>query len=210
MRGYPSFVQSLPMRKAFLLLMICIASTHAFAQNVHPDAEKGKFRQENIFLGTGFNLGIGNRSVNLGLNPEIGYSITSWLDAGIAMNVSYFSQNASDYSNIKYQNFSYGGGTFVRIWPVNFLNIQIQPEFNWINSTQKNVSINQSFKYNYNAGSLLVGVGYGSHFLGSHYSYFNLMMDILQDKNSPYRDQFNDPIPVVRAGFGMYLRPSRK
>lgn len=210
MRGFHRFVQTHPMPKAFLLLFICIATTNAFAQNQNSDREKGKFKQENIFLGTGFNLGIGSRSFNLGLNPEIGYSITNWLDAGVAVNINYFSQSPSDYSTVKYQNFSYGGGTFIRIWPVNFLHIQIQPEFNWINSTQKNISSGETFKYKYNAGSLLVGVGYGSHFLGSRYSYVTLMMDILQNTNSPYRDQFNDPLPVFRAGFGMYLRPSKK
>jgi hypothetical protein len=72
------------------------------------------------------------------------------------------------------------------------------------------MSNSTTLKYNYNAGSLLVGIGYGSHFIGNRYSYVTLMMDILQNKNSPYRDQFNDPIPVFKAGFGMYLKPSRK
>jgi hypothetical protein len=146
----------------------------------------------------------------VGLNPEIGYSITKWLDAGINFNVNYYSQNATDFSTVKYQNWSYGGGTFLRVWPVNFLHLQIQPEYNWINSTQKFTNSPDVFKYKYQAESLLVGIGYGSHFIGSRYSYVTLMMDVLQNPFSPYRDQFNDPLPVFRAGFGMYLRPSRK
>ena len=85
---------------------------------------------------------------------------------------------------------------------------QIKTE--WISSTQKTLNNSASYKYNYQAGSLLVGIGYGSHFIGNRYSYVTLMMDVLQNENSPYRDQFNDPIPVFRAGFGMYLKPSRK
>lgn len=193
----------------FFLLFSCIGLS-SFAQKNDFNPDKGKFKNENIFIGTGLNLGIANRSFNMGLNPEIGYSINRWLDAGISLNMNYFSQNPSDYSTVKYQNFSYGGGTFLRIWPVNFLHIQIQPELNWINSTQKNVASNETFKYKYNAGSLLVGVGYGSHFIGSRYSYVTLMIDVLQNPNSPYRDQFNDPVPVFRAGFGMYLKPGRK
>ena len=111
---------------------------------------------------------------------------------------------------MKYQNLSYGAGNFIRIWPVSFFHIQIQPEYNWINSNQKDMSTGNSLKYNYNVGSLLVGVGYGSHFIGNRYSFVTLMIDVLQNKNSPYRDQFNDPIPVFKAGFGMYLKPSKK
>jgi outer membrane protein assembly factor BamA len=91
------------------------------------DPRKGKFKQENIFLGTGLNLGLSDRSFNVGLNPEIGYSITRWLDAGVALNLNYFSQNASDFSSKRYRNFNYGGGTFLRIWPVTFFISRCSP-----------------------------------------------------------------------------------
>ncbi len=198
------------MRNALVILSTCLLCNLLSAQNADTNMEKGTFKKENIFIGTGINLGIANKSFNAGVNPEIGYSITKWMDAGIALNLNYFSQNPSDYSTIKYQNLSYGAGSFIRIWPVNFFHIQVQPEFNWINSTQKNMSNSSTLKYHYSAGSLLVGIGYGSHFIGNRYSYVTLMMDVLQDRNSPYRDQYNDPVPVFKAGFGMYLKPSRK
>jgi hypothetical protein len=198
------------MRIVFIIFSTFFLCNFITAQNATPNLEQGKFKKENIFIGTGINLGIANKSFNIGINPEVGYSITKWLDAGLAFNLNYFSQNPTDYSNTKYQNLSYGAGSFIRIWPVSFFHIQVQPEFNWIHSTQKNMSSSITQKYLYSAGSLLVGIGYGSHFIGNRYSYVTLMMDVLQDKNSPYRDQFNDPIPVFKAGFGMYLRPSRK
>ncbi len=191
----------------FLLIFISLST---YAQNNEVDRPTGGFKKENIFLGTGLNLGLTNRSFNVGLNPEVGYSITSWLDAGVALNINYFSQNASEYSSIRLRNFNYGGGTFLRVWPLNFLHFQIQPEYNWISSSQKDVLSGQTGTYNYRAESLLVGVGYGTRILGSHYSYFTLMLDVLQNKNSPYRDQYNDPLPVFRAGFGMYLKPARR
>lgn len=185
-----------------LCLLLCLSS---IAQNNEADEKKGKFKRENTFLGAAVNLSLGNRFFNVGVNPEIGYSFNNWLDAGVALNVNYFSQNASDFSNTRFRNFNYGAGTFLRIWPVNFLHVQVQPEYNWINSSQKNVISGQTFKYNYSAESLLVGIGYGSRMVGSQYSYVTLMIDVLQNINSPYRDQFNDPLPVFRAGFGMYL-----
>ncbi|MEO7530978.1 MAG: hypothetical protein ABIS69_06190 [Sediminibacterium sp.] len=191
----------------FILLLSAITS---FAQQNEADEQKGKFKQENVFMGTSLNLGLANRSFNVGLNPEIGYSITKWLDGGMAFNINYFSQNASEFSNIRFRNFNFGAGPFLRVWPLSFLHFQIQPEYNWISSNQKNVQTGQSGTYKYNTGSLLVGVGYGTHIIGSHYSYVTLMIDVLQNINSPYRDQYNDPVPVVRAGFGFYLKGKQR
>jgi outer membrane protein assembly factor BamA len=192
-----------------LILLMFFSTSAAHAQQTDETVESRGFKTERVFLGGGLNLGIGNRSFNLGVNPEIGYSLTNWLDAGLAFNVNYFSQNASDFSAIRYRNFNYGGGAFLRAWPLNFLSVQVQPEYNWISSNQKNVFSNQSATYKFSAGSLLVGVGYGTRLIGSHYSYFSLMIDVLQNINSPYRDQYNDPLPVFRAGFGFYLKPKR-
>ncbi len=190
-----------------LLLTLCL---NAMAQQNEQEEPTGKFRQDNIFLGTSLNIALANRSFNLGINPEIGYSLTKWLDAGVALNLNYFSQNASEFSSIRFRNFNYGAGAFLRIWPVSFLHIQIQPEYNWISSSQKDVFTGQTGNYNFNAGSLLVGLGYGTRVMRSHYSYVTLMIDVLQNKYSPYRDQYNDPLPVFRAGFGIYLKPRRQ
>ncbi|MBV9987496.1 MAG: hypothetical protein JO301_07450 [Chitinophagaceae bacterium] len=197
--------------RSLLLTGLMLIALAGFGQNeAGPEEGKGKFKNENIFIGTGLNLGIANRSFNAGINPEIGYSITRWLDAGVAVNLNYFSQNASDYSSIRYRNFNYGGGAFIRIWPVNFLHIQVQPEYNWISSSQRDVLTGQSGTFNYHAQSLLLGIGYGSRQIGNHYSYFTLMIDVLQNFNSPYRDQYNDPLPVFRAGIGFYLKPRHR
>jgi hypothetical protein len=196
-----------------LLMMtgLLLTTLVSFAQNeAGVEENKGKFKTENMFIGTGLNLGIADRSFNVGLNPEIGYSVTRWLDAGVALNLNYFSQNASNYSSIRYRNFNYGGGVFARVWPVNFLYVQVQPEYNWVSSSQKDVISGQSGSFNYHAESLLVGIGYGSRMIGSHYSYFTLMIDVLQNYNSPYRDQYNDPLPVFRAGYNFYLKPRRR
>jgi len=200
---------SINMKIFFLSVLMMLFFFSSMAQSPSDERKKG-FKKERIFVGANLNLGFINRTFNIGINPEVGYSLTRWLDAGIAANFNYFSQNASEFSSIRYRNINYGAGIFTRIWPVNFLFLQVQPEYNFINSAQKNVLTQQSAKYNYDAGSLLVGLGYGSRLIGSSYSYFTLMLDVLQNPNSPYRDRYNDPIPVIRAGFGMYLQPRRR
>jgi hypothetical protein len=199
-------MQPLFPKRIFLVFALLCLFFHGFSQLEYGDEKQGKFKRENIFIGSGLNLGLGNLSFNVGINPEIGYSLTRWLDAGVSLNLNYFSQNASEFSSIRLRNFNYGGGPLVRIWPMSFLYIQLQPEYNWISSSQKDVISNYTGTLHTDAGSLLVGVGYGTKLIGSHYSYLSLMIDVLQNRNSPYRDQYNDPLPIFRAGFGFYLK----
>lgn len=196
--------------KILVLVSLFCISFSAHAQDERETIGNGKFKQENIFLGSSLNLGLAGRSFNIGINPEIGYSVAKWLDGGLSFNVNYFSQSASDFSVYRYRNFNFGGGPFLRVWPVSFLHLQVQPEYNWTRSNVKNMQTNQEGTNHYSTASLLVGVGYGTRLIGQHYSYFTLMIDVLQNFNSPYRDQYNDPVPVVRAGFGFYLKPRRQ
>ena len=59
-----------------------------------------------------------------------GYSLTKWADAGIVVNYSYTS--IRDYSQFddKLRQHNYGGGAFVRLYPLNFLFAQAQFEHN--------------------------------------------------------------------------------
>jgi hypothetical protein len=201
------------MRNPFLFCLICLvlAGLQAKAQ-VNESAspvEKG-FKREKSFVGGGINLGFSGRSFAIGLNPEYGYSINHWLDLGAVANLSYFSENARDINNTTNKYFHWGGGGFLRAWPLPFLNFQVQPEYNFIQSTFRDFGANQTIQQRYSTPSVLVGIGYGNRTLGQRYSYFSLMIDILQDPLSPYRDQFGNAQPILRAGFGMYLRPSKR
>lgn len=167
------------------------------------------FKKENLFIGGSIALGFGSYSFNIGANPEIGFSVAKWLDIGTAINLNYNSETY-DYgtSQTKYKNFNYGGGLFARAWALPFLFVQIQPETNWIQSTA--TSGNNSSSGTFQSNSLLAGIGYGTRLVGSHYSYITLMVDLLNDPNSPYRDPYGNAYPVFRAGFGFYLHPSKK
>lgn len=195
--------------KKYLLFIFWLSLPAAIFAQLRTDYNESGFSQSNKYFGSGLNLGVSGRSFNIGLNPELGYSVSRWLDAGFAVNFNYYAQNASELNNIRFQNINYGAGVFARIWPVNFIFFQVQPEYNWISSSQKNVTTQQTYRFNYAAESMLVGLGYGTRQVGSRISYVSLLIDVLQNPNSPYKDAYNDPIPVFRAGFGVYLRPNR-
>lgn len=200
------------MKKIIFLISLLFFATIAFSQQKSKGS--GKFDIENLYLGGGINLGAGNRSFAVGLIPEVGYSITNWLDAGISVNLNYQTQKIIDpYTGsvfAKYRAFNYGGGPFVRLWPVDFLHVVIQPEINWTRATQVDVYSNQKTTATFKANSFLIGIGYGSRQIGRQLSYFTLMIDLATDINSPYRDQYNHAQPVFRTGVGFYLRKKKK
>lgn len=200
-------------KRIFLSTIFCISINAIFCQDTPPTytapGTKG-FHQENIFLGGGLNLGIASGSFGVGINPEIGYTIAPWLDAGIAINANYSTINADYNYGYSQKSFNYGAGVFTRIYPIQFLFLQVQPEHNWSNNTLKDPYTQISQKINFQTNSLLAGIGYSNRIVGQGNFYTVIMIDLLSDINSPYRDGYNRIIPVIRAGFNFYLKPSKK
>jgi hypothetical protein len=190
------------MKKTILTLALAsLWSVTLFAQKKEEE-EKGGWKSDHLFLGTGINLGFSNGFI-IGLNPEVGYSINKVLDAGIATNLTYITQR-SQYANSSVRYLAIGGGPFVRIWPVRMLFIGGQYEYNSISLSQKTDGVIID-KAKTTANSLLVGAGYGNRMIGQSQFYTSIMIDALNDINSPYRDQYGRVLPVFRTGFIFYL-----
>ncbi|HXL57118.1 MAG TPA: hypothetical protein VN958_12715 [Chitinophagaceae bacterium] len=203
-------------KKILLLIVSIIFITGIFAQRTPPtytsdEGAKG-FKKENIFIGGGITLGFASNTFQIGASPEIGYSIAQWLDAGLGFNLNYASQSADPYynNNVRYHNFNYGGGPFVRLFPLRFLFIQGQLEENWIKVNAKDYNTGYSNEVTYQSTSFIAGIGYAQRIVGQSSFYTMLALDLMRDPNSPYRDYNNAAIPIIRAGFNFYLRPSRR
>lgn len=194
------------MKMKFALSIFFTVFTFSFLFAQDEEEQKGVFKKENIFIGTALNLGFSSGVFQIGANPEIGYSITKWLDAGISTNFNYTSYRFTGFSDWV---FNYGGGTFVRIWPVKFLFLSALPEYNFITVTRKYTNGSPSIKEKFDAGSFLLGAGYGNRIVGQSYSYFAIMFDALNNTNSPYRDVENRALPIFRAGFAVYLQSNK-
>ena len=187
------------------LLLFIAASTVVKAQD---DEEKGGWKKDHLFIGSGINLGFSNGFI-IGLNPEVGYSINNILDAGIAFNFTYVTQR-SQQSNYSLRYTAIGGGPFIRLWPARMLFIGSQFEYNSIGISEKLNGVVSKLQ-SATAPSLLLGVGYGNRVVGQSQFYTSIMIDALKDPNSPYRDQYNRILPVFRTGFIFYLgRKSRE
>jgi hypothetical protein len=186
------------MKKPFILLILLISVTPCFSQS--------KFNREQLFLGSGLNLGFFNGFI-IGLNPEVGYSFNKVIDAGVSINFNYISQNDPNFP-ITYRQTVYGGGPFLRAWFMDRFFIGSQYEFNTISFSEKFAG-NVQNRVSYNASSLLVGGGFGSRFIGQSQFYTSIMIDVMGDRNSPYIDRFNRQLPVFRTGFTFYFKQKK-
>jgi hypothetical protein len=203
------------MKKLFVILL-AVASYHAFAQSGEEKKEekKGGFKKEKLFTGGSATVGFSSYSTVLGITPQFGYSLTNWADAGITFNLNYTSQrDYQDYGD-KLRETVYGPGAFVRLFPVNFLFASAQYEYNMIhlNYIPASNSGLLSYKSNVNASSLLLGAGYaGGRERGNNTYYFlSVSWDVLGDKNSPYIDGLGRSSPIIRAGYNIGLFQGRR
>lgn len=177
------------------------------------DRKPGGFNVNRIFVGGSLNLGFSSYTFQVGGVPEIGYSITDWLDAGIGININYQSERADPYwnNNIRYRTLTYGGGPFVRVYPIHFLFVQGQFEHNWLRQKARNMGTGVDFPdFSATSNSLIAGVGYTQRVIGQSSFYTMIGMDLMNDTYSPYRDYNGRIYPIIRAGFNFYLKPSRK
>jgi len=206
------------MSKKYLLLITGIISVTVLQaqrpSTYEADEEKGGgFSTNRIFIGGSINLGFASNTFQVGAVPEIGYSITDWLDAGIGINVNYASQRADPYwnGNVRYRTFNYGGGPFVRLYPVRFIFLQGQYEQNWIKQNAKDMNgSGYEYEETFKSRSFIAGIGYTQRIVGQSSFYTMLGLDLMTDANSPYRDYNNAAIPIIRVGFNFYLKPSKR
>lgn len=200
------------MKKIFFLLAVSILSASVYAQDEQTDSKF--FKKENLFTGGSISLSFGNLSTVLGASPYIGYSLNKFVDVAAGFNINYISER-DPYSVNKIRQTVYGPGAFVRLFPVKFLFAQAQYEFNLIR--YKYIYASGSGyapdRYKYDAHSLLVGLGFSN---GRHpayqksYYYFSVLWDVGNATYSPYKDNFDRAVPVIRAGYNIALFQGRK
>ena len=191
-----------------LFFIASIISLTTKAQYEEEEKEKTPFKQ-NLFTGGTISLGFYSNTFLIGASPVFGYSATNWADVGIVVNYNY--TNYRDVyvfdDRIKQQN--YGGGGFVKLYPVKFLFAQAQWEYNFLRLKYippNNSGLEQTDKME--ASSFLVGGGYTTGRQGRggapHY-YLALLFDISNNPGSPYTDAYGRTIPIIRGGIQIPL-----
>lgn len=197
------------MKKIFLsVLALSLSTTILLAQDKEDDEKLKSSFKENLFTGGSVSLAFYNNTFLVGGSPVLGYSLANWADAGIVVNYNYTSYR--DYNfvfNDKLRQTVYGGGAFVKLYPVRFLFAQAQLEHNFIK--QRLIPANGPTQtYRDDANSFLVGGGYTTGRQGkggAPFFYLAVLFDISGNDNSPYTDGYGRTIPIIRGGLQVPL-----
>ena len=183
------------------LLLVSVISLNTKAQD---EEEKPKVPfKEKLFTGGSVSLGFYSNTFLIGASPVFGYSITNWADLGIVINYTYTSYR--DYyvfdDRLKQQN--YGGGGFVKLYPVRFLFAQAQWEYNFLHLKYMLPNNGATTKDQAEASSFLVGRAYTTGPMGrggAPHFYLAILFDISNNLYSPYTDAYGRTIPIIRGG----------
>jgi len=203
------------MKRSFLILAL-LSSTLVWSQRPEKEDEDKKedgngFKKENLFTGGSVSLSFFNNTFLIGASPVFGVSLTNWLDAGVVVNYNYTSErDVSGYGvNDKLRQYVYGGGAFLKLYPVRFLFVQGQLEHNFIKQKYLPGALGGSPEsVKYDATSFLVGGGYttGRYGKGGEpFYYLAVLFDVIGDERSPYTDAFGRVIPIIRGGIQVPL-----
>jgi len=193
--------------KRLVVLVALLTSTTLWAQREKEKEEEEQkgFRKENLFTGGSVSLAFYNNTFLIGASPVFGYSLTNWIDAGIVVNYNYTSYRDYQEFDDKLRQYVYGGGAFIKIYPVRFLFAQAQFEHNTIK--QKYIpapgSLFMKETAKTSANSFLIGAGYTTgregRGGGPHY-YLAVLFDVMNELSSPYTDGAGRTIPIIRGG----------
>jgi hypothetical protein len=190
------------MKRLFFALLFISFVQLLFAQQ-DSTGEKRGFKKENLFAGGTVSLGFGSNYFQVGGNPMLGYSLNRFVDAGIVVNYIHTAYRDYNFAVERLRQNLYGGGVFLRAYPVRFLFAHGQIEHNFISLKAEPYNGGAPEKYHESATSLLVGPGYSTGRqpgAGGMYGYLSVMWDLMNDKNSPYIDQAGRKVPIIRGG----------
>jgi hypothetical protein len=195
----------------FLFILLSVTTSLVLAQDTEKKEEeevKKGFKKENLFTGGSISLSFGTGSFLVGASPVFGYSITNWLDAGVVVNFNYTSYRDYIYPYDKLKQTVYGGGGFVKIYPVKFIFAQAQFEHNFVRDKYSPPGGGTIEKSSYDVNSMLVGAGYSTGRYGAggqpHF-YLAVLFDVSGNKSSPYISNTGSAIPIIRGGIQVPL-----
>jgi hypothetical protein len=115
-----------------LTTFVLVAGLSVQAQQESESSEKG-FDPNRLFFGGNFGLSFGDYTF-INITPQVGYQFNRYLAAGAGLSfigtgyTTYYT-NGSKYSKETYN--SAGLNIFGRVYPIPFLFLQAQPEYNY-------------------------------------------------------------------------------
>ena len=195
-------------RLIFSVLILLFSGSFLFGQEKEEEEKQKTSFKENLFTGGSVSLAFYNNTFLIGASPVFGYSLTNWLDAGVVVNYNYTSYRDVSLFNDRLRQKVYGGGGFVKLYPVRFLFAQAQFEHNFIRQKYIPPNGGTTSTAKDDASSFLIGGGYTTGRWGrggEMFYYLAILFDVSGNTNSPYTDAYGRTIPIIRGGIQIPL-----
>ncbi len=154
-----------------------------------PAATGSKSLKDRIYFGGQLTLSFGDPS-SIGIAPMVGYKITPKLSAGAKIGYEYV-----HYDDFDQSAHNWGGSVFgrYRLVPQLYAHAEFQA-INYEIFTSRTTSSRETVPF------VLLGGGFMKRIAPNTWGYVEVLVDVLQDENSPYDDW--DPVVTFGVGVG--------
>jgi hypothetical protein len=192
----PNKANTTIMKKLLLSVLFLIVSVSLYAQDTTKVAQPAPYAKKSSkwFFEGSVSLSLGTIS-HVGITPLIGYRITPKFHAGATL--SYFHGWDKTYTDNPAESNLFGGSVFARWAPVKEFFLQVEPAM-YSYKVYTSITTNEVKAVPF----IFVGAGYNYYINPKVFLIFEAKVDILNDKNSPYRNEWH---PFFNAGVGIAL-----
>jgi hypothetical protein len=188
------------MKNIFFLIAFSLAASVSFAQEEEEPVKEGGFDKSRLFFGGNFGANFGDYTL-VNVSPQLGYRFSNFFAAGAGVNFIYSSIKYRDYNNDPEYKAAYGVtglNIFGRVYPIQQIMLQVQPEMNYTWGKYKYYNGSPDFRLSKEfVPSLLVGGGAAIP-AGRGAFMAMLQYDVLQKPRSPYGER-----PFLSFGYTM-------
>lgn len=174
-------------RKYLLVAVLFLTTLSLTATAQYEESETKGFDRSKLFVGGTLGLAFGSNSTLVNVSPQMGYRFNKYLAAGVGVNFIYSSYRYRYYVPEYKEDYGVAGlNVFGRVYPIEYLFLQIQPEanYNWGKFKFYDGSPDQKLESKV-VPSLLGGVGAAIP-AGSGAFLIMVQYDLLQNERSPY------------------------
>ncbi len=152
---------------------------------------KQPVKESKFYYGGFLNLTFGSYTA-IGIEPLVGYKITSKLSAGTIVTYEYISDNTNTGYTYKSSNFGASIFTRYRVIPQAYFHV----EFSEMNYNSHN---SNGYNTNYWVPFLFLGPGFSQQISQNSWMNTQILFDVIQNENSPY----GHGVPFYSIGFGI-------
>ena len=179
------------MKKTFIFYFLISMCLPYIAVSQEEAEKTGGFDKSKLFFGGNFGLSFGEYTL-INISPQVGYRFNRTFAAGTGINFQYvssktrFTNSTNDYK----ENFGVGGlNIFGRIYPIEYILLQMQPEINYTWGKRKYYNGFPDERLEGKLVPSLLGGAGAAIPMGRGAFLVMVQYDILQNGRSPYGER---------------------